>query len=446
MAVIRRTSTAPPLARPLATAIAVFIALSAALSYAHGPAVAQTDGTRAGADATGLNFGAAATVEMLADDGVAALLDDNVNMVSTVAEVDFGVIQPQQGTYDFSRADAVVDFAVEHEMTARGHGLISRAGLPAWIVDGQWTAETLAAVLVDHVTTVVGHYAERNPGVVTQWDVVDEAFLPDGSPRDSIWRRVIGDDYIRIAFEAARDADPSAELFYDDFYDDLSVTQDAVDSGVTITPGATTSNSTCDAVAKCVGVRGAITGLVDAGVPIDGIGIQAHLLSPDPLDLTEFTSWIGELGLRWAITEFDVPLPLTETANPESLAYQAGAYATALSACVDAPGCDTFVTWGITDRVPPVASDDAFGGGLWFDGSDARKPAGDAIAEILEAAAPAPTTSPPVTAEPDTTPPPTVGQPTDSDEGSSAAVAVVIGLAALAVFSAVLILVRGRRS
>ena len=135
---------------------------------------------------------------------------------------------------------------------------------------------------------------------------------------------MIGDDYIRLAFEAARDADPDAELFYDDFYDDLAVTQDAVASGVAIVPGANAERTTCDAVAKCSAVRDRIGALVEAGVPIDGIGFQAHLFSPDPADFGQFNDWVGDLGLRWAVTEFDVPLPVTEVDNPDSLRVSGG--------------------------------------------------------------------------------------------------------------------------
>ncbi len=188
--------------------------------------------------------------------------------------------------------------------------------------------------------------------------------FPDGSLVQTIWQQVIGDDYLRIAFEAARAADPDAQLFYDDFYDDFAVTQDAVASGVPIVPGANAERTTCDAVPKCVAVRDRIAALVADGAPIDGIGFQSHLFSPDPADFAEFSDWVGELGLEWAVTEFDVPLPVTEITNAESLDFQADEYAQALAACVDAPNCDTFVTWGISDRFSPIPAESggAFGG------------------------------------------------------------------------------------
>ena len=424
----------------------VLVAVGIAVSTWAPSASAQSTGLRGVADAADLNFGTAVTIDALATDAAyRSLLVDNVNMVSTIDEMAFAVIQPEPGVYDFTRADTLVDFAAANGMTARGHRLVTDDGLPDWIVNGTWTPETLGQVLSDHVTAVVGHYAERNPGVVTQWDVVDEAFLPDGTLRDSIWQRVIGDDYLRLAFEAARAADPAAQLFYDDFYDDLSVTQDAVDNGVAIVPGATTERSNCADVPKCVGVQTTMTALIAAGVPIDAIGLQSRIRSPDPVDITQFSSWVEDLGLRWAITEVDVPLPITEISNAESLAFQADVYADTLSACVDSSACDTFVTWGVTDRLPPTpdSTGGAFGGALWFDVADEPKPAFDAMAAVLGPLAPVttPTSDAPTTTSV-TTPATTVADEAATDD---APIAVIIGVAALALIG-VVALVLSRRA
>ena len=272
-------------------------------------------------------------------------------------------------------------------MPVRGHGLISSDGLPDWLVNGTWTAETLSdSAARPRRRRVVGHFADEYPGVVTQWDVVDDAFLPDGTPRNNIWRQVIGDDYIRIAFEAARAADPDAVLFYDDFFDDFAVTQDAADSGAAIAPGATADRSSCDDIPKCVGrarddLRAASTqaSRSTASVCSHACCHPSRRISPhSPAGSRSSAS-------SWAVTEFDVPLPYTEIANPESLAFQAEAYANALGACIDAASCDTFVTWGITDRLPPEpdATGGSFGGALWFDVFDDPKPAFDAMAAVF---------------------------------------------------------------
>ena len=364
------------------------------------------------------------------------------------------VVQPEPGVFDFGRAEAIVDFAVENDLPVRGHELIGGA-VPGWVGGGSWTADSLGQVLSDHVAAVVGHFRERNPGVIVQWDVVGDAFLPDGTPRPTIWQQVIGDDHLGIAFEAARSADPDAQLFYDDFYDDLAVTQDAVASGVAIVPGANAERTTCDAVPKCVGIRDRIAELVAAGGPIDGVGFQSHLFSPDPADFAQLSAWVGELGLDWAVTEFDVPLPITELGNVESLQFQAGVYASALSACADAANCDTFVTWGITDRLSPipVETGGVFGGALWFDENDEPKPAFDAMAGVLGARGAAPGTTTPTDSTAATTT--TVASSiidasddtggTDNTDDGSALVPVVVGAAALMAIAGVVALIRRRR-
>jgi endo-1,4-beta-xylanase len=434
----------PRLPRLLAAA---FVAASVAGALAPS-AAAQDAGLRDGADATGINFGAAVTVDALGDDAYRQLLVDNVNMVSTVAEFDMAVVQPRPGVFDFERADAIVDFAVEHGLSVRGHGVIGGGRLPDWVTSGSWTADTLAEVLRTHVTTVVGRYAERNPGLVTEWDVVDEAFLPDGTRRNTVWQQVIGDDHLAIAFEAARAADPTALLFYDDFYDDLAVTQDAVANGVSIVAGATAERSQCGEVPKCVAVQETIASLVASGVPIDGVGIQAHLLSPDPLDLGEFSTWIEDLGLRWAVTEFDVPVPATEVTSPDTLAFQADTYVDALQSCIDAAGCDTFVTWGITDRLPPTpdTTGGAFGGGLWFDVTDAPKPAATAMGSVLTVTAPeSVTTDAPMSAE--TAPPISAAEtaPVEDDTTSGPPTGLIVGAVALAAAVLAVVVLRRRR-
>jgi endo-1,4-beta-xylanase len=441
--------------RPLlfrSTAVAVVL-VTALLATVGAPATGRAQSTtlRPLADAAEISLGAAVDVDALDDAGYRTLLVDHVNLLSTKQDLSMTVVQPEQGVFDFARAESIVDFAVEHDMVARGHELISSA-VPGWVSAGTWTAESLEQVLRDHVAAVVGHFRERNPGVIVQWDVVDDAYLADGTPRPTIWQQVIGDDYLRIAFEAAREADPDAVLFYDDFYDDVAVTQDAVASGVPIVPGADAERTTCDAVPKCVGVRDRIAALVADGVPIDGVGFQSHLFSPDPADFTQLTAWVGELGLRWAVTEFDVPLPVTEISNPATLGFQAQVYADALAACVDAVNCDTFVTWGISDRFSPIPAQTggAFDGALWFDVDDQPKPAFDAMAEVLTERALAvnpPSTEPEATvanSTVDSAAPAVNGG--DGDGASSPVVAVLIGLAALGAIAAGITVARRRRS
>jgi hypothetical protein len=195
-------------------------------------------------------------------------------------------------------------------------------------------------------------------------------------------------------------------------------------------------------------VQTAVSALVGAGAPIDGLGFQAHLASPDPVDLRAFSSWVDDLGLLWAVTEFDVPLPITEVPEPAFLEFQAATYGAALAACVDAASCDTFVTWGITDRYWPGDAGGGFGTALWFDAQDMAKPAFAAMAEVLELASVVPaTTIPPATTAPTTTTSIATDAndgPSDADTGS-AVLAIAIGVAVLAGVALVIVTVRRSR-
>ena len=98
----------------------------------------------------------------LGDESYRLLLADQVNLLSTRSDLSMAVVQPEPGSFDFSAAEDIVDFAVEVGVPVRGHELLGGA-VPAWVAAGSWTAETLTEVLTAHVTTVVGHFRDRNP-------------------------------------------------------------------------------------------------------------------------------------------------------------------------------------------------------------------------------------------------------------------------------------------
>jgi endo-1,4-beta-xylanase len=140
--------------------------------------------------------------------------------------------------------------------------------------------DTLLARLKDHIFTVMGRYKGRVHG----WDVVNEAFEGDGSYRDTPWKRIIGEDYIQFAFEYAREADSTAELYYNDF--------NMPDKGRR------------DAVVKMV------NDLKAKGVKVDGIGMQGHYVLDYPTlkDLEDAIVAFGGTGAKVMFTEMEVTL------------------------------------------------------------------------------------------------------------------------------------------
>ena len=204
---------------------------------------------------------------------------------SITAENDmkWGSLHPESERYDFKGADAYAEFAGKNKMALIGHTLVWHRQTPDWVFKGKnggdATREELLARMKDHINTVAGHYK----GKVVGWDVVNEAISdgPEGL-RNSPWKRIIGDDYIDHAFRYAKMADPAAELYYNDY-------------------GMENREKRARAITM-------LKGLIERGVPIDGVGMQGHLglkwpeISEVDLAIREFAA----LGLKVMITELDV--------------------------------------------------------------------------------------------------------------------------------------------
>lgn len=199
-----------------------------------------------------------------------------------------GPMQPREGEFNFEQADKFVEFGMENNKFITGHCLIWHSQAPRWFftdsTGNQVTPDVLIERMRNHIYTVVGRYK----GKVKGWDVVNEAVLDDGSYRNSQFYQILGDDFIKLAFQYAHEADPDAELYYNDF----SMSQ----------PG------------KRKGVVAMVKKLQDQGVKIDGIGMQTHVGLDYPT-LEEFEASMeafGALGVNVMITEMDVsvlPMP-----------------------------------------------------------------------------------------------------------------------------------------
>ena len=126
-------------------------------------------------------------------------------------------VHPAPGRFDFTQPDRYVSFGERNGMFIVGHTLVWHSQTPRWVFEdangNPLGRDSLLARMREHIHTVVGRYKGRIKG----WDVVNEALNEDGSLRMSPWRRIIGDDYVAKAFEYAREADPDAELYYNDY-------------------------------------------------------------------------------------------------------------------------------------------------------------------------------------------------------------------------------------
>ena len=200
-------------------------------------------------------------------------------------------LQPSPGVFSFDLANAMIDFAQEHNLEVVGHTLVWHEQSFAWIDEANTSREEAIEILENHIRTVVGHFVERNPGVITAWDVVNEAIDPRGGTpaenwqdhlRSTKWLRLIGPDYIEIAFRAAHEVDPNARLYYNDY------------------------NLNVDLKARVVAYM--VQDLRDRGVPVTSIGMQGHYSSQTPINSVrnslEIFSQIE--GISVSITELDV--------------------------------------------------------------------------------------------------------------------------------------------
>jgi len=213
---------------------------------------------------------------------VHAFTVQHFNSITAENEMKWERIHPQPDVYDFTVPDSLIAFGERNGMFIVGHTLVWHSQVPDWVFTDEkgkpLTRDALLQRMKDHIYAVVGRYK----GKVDGWDVVNEALDEDGQLRKSRWHEIIGDDYIQKAFEFTREADPGAELYYNDYNIELKK--------------------------KREGAVRLLQELQQKGIKIDGVGIQGHwhLHSPDLQEIDSSLQAYGQLGLKVMITELDV--------------------------------------------------------------------------------------------------------------------------------------------
>lgn len=319
---------------------------------------------RALAEEHGLLVGTAVDPGYLKNEQYASFLTREFNAVVPEVAMKWDTIHPEPGRYDFSRGDAVVAFARQNGLKVRGHTLVWGMQLPEWVLKGDYTREQWIEILREHITIVVGHYrGANNDHTVIAWDVVNEAVDKQGGLFENFWLQKIGPEYIPLAFEFAHAADPEALLFYND------------NGGEGLSP-------------KSLGVYNLVKGLVDSGVPIQGVGLQLHTapeVAPSTEALMANMRRLDELGLIVHITELDVRIQNSQGSVAERLQRQAETYRQIMDACLLSPNCKAFFTWGLTDHYSWIP---AYTGKpdapLLFGENYEAKPALEAILDLLQ--------------------------------------------------------------
>lgn len=307
------------------------------------------------------------------------------NSITPENDLKWERVHPKPDMYNFEPADKYVEFGEKNGMFIVGHCLVWHSQTPRWVFQDEQgnplTRDALLKRMRDHIMTVVGRYKGRIHG----WDVVNEALTEDGGMRQSQWQQIIGDDYIAKAFEYAHEADPKAELYYNDY---------SLENGP-----------------KRMGAVGLVKKLKAAGLTVSGIGTQHHdqMEWPSIEQIDATLEAFKATGVKIHITELDVDvLPRArrgQTADVSDTAqgaanlnpYTAGLpddmqqalarrYADIFRVFMkhrDAIARVTF--WGVTDRVSwlnnfPVRGRTNYP--LLFDRAGAPKPAFEAVVEV----------------------------------------------------------------
>jgi len=231
-------------------------------------------------------IGVAVSAQSLQNKKVSDFILSQFNSVTPENAMKMGPIHPGENRYNWRDADSIVNFATTHGIRVRGHNLCWHEQTPGWFFKddkgNQVTKELLLKRLKEHITTVVNRYK----GKIYAWDVVNEAIDDDSTKflRNSMWYKICGDDFIAKAFEYAHEADPNAVLFYNDYNTERPEKRERV--------------------------YRLLKQLVDAKVPINAVGLQAHwsAYEPDQKDLVETIKKFSSLGLKIQITELDVSI------------------------------------------------------------------------------------------------------------------------------------------
>ena len=285
-----------------------------------------------------------------------------MNVVVAENAMKFAATEPGPYQYNFCQADQILRFAQANGMKVRAHTLVWQQALPAWLTAGNYSPAEAAKILRDHIQTTIAHFK----GKVIAWDVVNEAIsysAPYG-PQPSYWLNQLGSGYVEQAFRWAHDADPDVKLFYND----------TGGEGLGAKPDA---------------VYNLVAGLVNKGVPINGVGLQMHVdlnHAPSPADVSANIQRLGKLGLEVHITEMDVRVPVSNTgvASTTDLIAQANIYSGILGACLANSNCTALLTWGVSDSHSWIpGSYPGFGAALLFDNQFQAKPAASSMVSAL---------------------------------------------------------------
>jgi endo-1,4-beta-xylanase len=246
-------------------------------------------------------------------------------------EIKWDSLRPTASKWNFAGSDCIAKFAADNGLLLRGHPLVWHEQLPAWL-PSQLESAAASELITAHIQRTCARYPSAH-----SWDVVNEPFhVSDGRSdclRRNIWLDAIGENYIDLAFHSAAEAAPDGLLMLNEFGLERADKQDDLKR-----------NAVLEWLSKAKA----------RGVPVHGLGIQAHLTADkntfDPRKVSDFMRSVEGLGLRIVVTELDVDDSALSLPPASRDSLIASIYKEYLSVALDNPGVIGLITWGLSDR------------------------------------------------------------------------------------------------
>lgn len=302
-------------------------------------------------------FGVAVQPGDMLDENKSNLIAQNFNALVPENTMKMVNIRPTKKLWNFSDMDKIVEFAQKNKMKVRGHTFIWHQQ-NSTIVNQIKSREDAFDLIRENITTIMTRYK----GKISDYDVANEIFNDDGTFRKSIWYKWCGTDLYEEAFRMAKEADPEARLFLNDYSHEEAGTP------------------------KAEAFYEFVKQMKEKGVPIDGVGFQLHLCTDYGINedrLRENIRRFAALGLEVQFTEIDIRMrvPATEA----DVAKQSEMYETLMRVLKDEPNVSTYMTWGYTDATSWVpATFPGYGEAHLFDKELKSKPVFGTLVDMMK--------------------------------------------------------------
>jgi endo-1,4-beta-xylanase len=279
-------------------------------------------GLRDLADQAGIQIGVGIEARMFSQPKFFDVMKHDFNSAVLHSGIYWQNLEPVKGgDRQFYLAQDQIDdlrkHGIQSNVVIRGHPLIWAQDLPTWLVVGGYSKEELTTILKEHTIALVNQFK----GTITQWVVVNEPYRKG----DDFFEQGIGPEYVDIAFQAAREADPSAVLIFNDNRNETS--------------GGVNTRQT----------KQIVTRLKSKGL-VDGVGLQMHLFGEDPLNKKDMITTMQSYGVPVYITELDMSMANVTGTQEMRFAKQAQIYGDVLDACLKSGVCRSYTMWGVGDK------------------------------------------------------------------------------------------------